>query len=249
MARLGWLSAILLVHYPLYSKSSHVQQQHAFPSSRRHHPNLPRASRKACRCTTCTSSFASTATTVSDVSTTCPPSEIDDRESVQDFEIPTGARCPPLQAFPTASTIIESVYDYQDNEASAGEFVGPDGRYMSPSQNPINYSFSRGQSRARTDSVSTVASDRTVVCPGANALQRNESVVSNATVDDDDDDNEDDDDDDDEDEEPATYTPPLSTTMVGLVPVQRIGPVRPNYNRNPAPEFPIVSLRDRRRYF
>ncbi|CAE6485735.1 unnamed protein product, partial [Rhizoctonia solani] len=41
---------------------------------------------KPCRCTTCSSSFASTATTVSDVSTTCPPSEIDDRESVQDFE-------------------------------------------------------------------------------------------------------------------------------------------------------------------
>ncbi|KAG8684637.1 hypothetical protein FRC11_011812, partial [Ceratobasidium sp. 423] len=194
---------------------------------------------KLCRCSTCTSSFVSTvstATTVSDVSTTCPPSDIGD--SSQDFESPGRARCQPLQAFPTNTTLVESVYDYQDNEASAGEFVGPDGRYMSFSQNPLNFPLSRTQtlqSLGRTDSMSSVASDRTVCPQKGNALQRNESVVSSVTVDDY------------EYEEPATFLPPLPTS-VRSVRAQPLGPTRSDYNLTPTPAIPLGRPADRRRF-
>ncbi|KDN47236.1 hypothetical protein RSAG8_03715, partial [Rhizoctonia solani AG-8 WAC10335] len=190
---------------------------------------------KLCRCSTCTSSFAPTATTVSDVSTTCPPSEIDDREISEGLEIPSLARCQPLQAFPTATTIIESVYDYQDNEPSAGEFVGPNGGYRPPSQNSLNSSFSRVQSFPHTDSLSSVASGRAVRTPKVNAPQRNEGIVWIANVNNY------------EYEEPATLLPPLQAPIRSIR-AQRLGTTRSDYNLTPTPAIPLGRPKERRRF-
>ncbi|EUC54795.1 hypothetical protein RSOL_073870, partial [Rhizoctonia solani AG-3 Rhs1AP] len=189
---------------------------------------------KLCRCGTCTSSFISTATTVSDVSTTCPPSEISDCENSQDFENPSRVRCQPLQAFPTTTTIVEPVYDNQDDEASTGEFAGPDGRHRSPSPNLFNLPLSRSQSLARTDSVSSAVSNRTVCSPRINSLKRKEIVVSNAIANR-------------YDEKPVTLLPPLPAS-VRSIRARRLGPARSDYNITPTPAIPLGRPKNRRRF-
>ncbi|KAL5633101.1 hypothetical protein ACGC1H_003555 [Rhizoctonia solani] len=189
---------------------------------------------KLCRCGNCNLSFVSTTSIVSDVSTTCPPSDIDDTENYQDLETPRRARCQPLQAFPSNTTIVEPAYVFQDNEASVGEFAGPNGPYRSPTQNLFNLPRSRPQSFTRIDSMSSVASDRTVFPPKVNSLKRKE-IISNAATDSN------------EDEEPATPLPPLPTPVRSLR-AQRLGPTRSNYNLTPTPAFPLGRPKNRRRF-
>ncbi|EUC55668.1 hypothetical protein RSOL_126020 [Rhizoctonia solani AG-3 Rhs1AP] len=185
---------------------------------------------KLCRCGTCNLSFVSTTSIVSDVSTTCPPLQIYERENCQDTESPWRARCQPLQAFPSNSTIV----DFQETGALAGGVSGPSKSYRSPNQNLFNLPRSRAQSLASTDSVSSVASDRTVCPPKINALKRKE-IVSNAATNNN------------EDDEPSTPLPPLPAPFRSLR-TQRLGPTRSNYNLTPTPAIPLGRPKNRRRF-
>lgn len=183
---------------------------------------------KLCRCLVCTSSFVSNHSTVSDVSTTCPPSEIDDLQAVPDFVTPrTRVRCAALQAFPTATTIAELDYHDQDNQAE--DSVGSNG---SPSK--LNSSLSPAQPLARTDSVSSVASDRTVCSPKVNALRRNESAVSTAATADD-----------------YEYEDAHLAPLPSIQPIRapRLSPTHSDYNITPTPIILLGRPRDRRRFF
>ncbi|CAE7226251.1 unnamed protein product, partial [Rhizoctonia solani] len=224
--------ALVLAHSTLLP-SAFMQamspKTNGIPLSRASTPRMcvaPQA--RLCRCMTCTSSFSSTLSTISEVSTTCLPPEVDDLESAQHTETRNRPRGQPLRAFPTRATILELDDDYQDNEDSASELIDVE-KHHTISQIP-----SRTQSLARTDSVSSVASDRTVRAPQVNALRRNESVVSNATVDDY------------QYEEPAEFLPPFEVRGPSTR-AQCLGPTRSNYNLTPTPAIPLGRPKNRRR--
>ncbi|KAH7326811.1 hypothetical protein B0J17DRAFT_632769 [Rhizoctonia solani] len=210
---------------------------------------------RLCRCSTCSSSFVSV-TTISEVSTTSPPSE--PNQSPQDLRTPSRARCAPLRVFANGSTNIESVYNYQDNSASAEESLGPNGCYAAPSQNPLNFPPARAPSLARSESTSSTASDQTTYTQSVKALRfnnnvssnasvakwaqkvnnapkSNESAASSATVDKY------------EYEEAADFLPPLQAPGPS-VRAQCLAPTRSNYNLTPTPAIPLGRHMNRKRF-
>ncbi|CAE6370867.1 unnamed protein product [Rhizoctonia solani] len=183
---------------------------------------------KLCGCLTCTSSFVSIISTVSDISTTYLPSEIDEREISEELKItaPSRSKYQPLRAFPTDTTVVESVCGNRDNEASTGVSIGPDKRYMSFSRSPR-----KSLSRARTSrslacigSVSSIASDWALCSP--KALQRTENVVTDTIGN--------------EYEEPTRSLSAVKPRgPLVSAQLQRLGPTYSDCNLTPTPAMPL----------